>query len=163
MFVFYTNLTNIDLRWSAGELWQIFNVERIGLRWYTSRILTRYEDMPQSPRTPMLCDGWLIDWVRGYASQSAHFKNRWLSRNKPTTLGHLQPASAHSNQPFIQHKKRQNLRQSSRKRGKKVQATFIKSTKSTNQPSNNMDSSAQTFKQKWGAQALRHSLALTWM
>ena len=32
----------------------------------------RYEDMPQSLRTPMLFNGWLIDWVRGHASKSAH-------------------------------------------------------------------------------------------
>ena len=43
--------------------------------------LIEYEEMPQSLgtpfllqslRTPMLFDGWLIDWVRGYASKSAH-------------------------------------------------------------------------------------------
>ena len=41
--------------------------------------LIEYEDMPQSLLTPVLFDGWLIDWVRGYASKSAHSRViRWL-------------------------------------------------------------------------------------
>ena len=34
--------------------------------------LIEYENMTQSLRTPMLFNGWLIDWVREYDSKSAH-------------------------------------------------------------------------------------------
>ena len=41
--------------------------------------LIEYKEMPQSLRTPMLFDGWLIDWVQGNASKSAHSHViRWL-------------------------------------------------------------------------------------
>ena len=53
---------------------------------FSNRRSVQYEGMPQSLRTPMLFDGWLIDWVRGYASKSAHFKNWYFPEtNRPNS------------------------------------------------------------------------------
>ena len=63
--------------------------------------LISYEDMPQSLRTPfllqslctsILLNGWLIDWVRGYASKSAHFKNWYFPEiNRPNPANSSPP------------------------------------------------------------------------
>ena len=72
--------------------------------------LIEYEGMLQGLCISMLFNGWLIDWVRGYASKFAHFKNRYFPE---TTL----PNSADSSLPMgtvivllVKQKWRQNLR-----------------------------------------------------
>ena len=106
--------------------------------------LIEYKDMPQSLRTPMLFDGWLIDWVRGYASKSAHpvFASKSThckDRHFPETN---RPNSANSSLPMdivimlrLKQKWRRNLRWYLTKNGRRVQAAF---TQSINQLLNNM-------------------------
>ena len=87
-----------------------WTVYRINIKQQTREILsnfkekilrTRYEDMPQSLRTSMLFCGWLIDWVQGYASKSAHpvfasksahFENRYFPEtNRPNSANSSLP------------------------------------------------------------------------
>ena len=91
--------------------------------------------------------------VRGYASKSAHFRNRnFPERNRPN--------SAKSSLPMgliiilrIKQKWRPNSRWFSRKM-EKVQATGYP----INQSTTTSEGNAQTLKQNRGAQTLRHTL-----
>ena len=97
--------------------------------------LIEYEDMPQRLSTPMLFDGWLIDWVRGHASVCALWKSI-LPGNKPTKLGQLSLSMGIVIILCIEREWRRNLRWFPTKNGKKCKQRS--SSQSINQPSNNM-------------------------
>ena len=117
---------------------------------------TDYEDLPQSLHTPMLFNDWLIDWLRGFASKSAHphviqWLIDWLStriclkvcalwksilpENEPIKLDQLRPTYAHSNHAPYKTKVKTASKIVFNKRWKKIQTMF---TQSINQPSNYM-------------------------
>ena len=97
--------------------------------------LIEYEDMSQSLRTPMLFDDWLIDWVRGYVSKSAHFKNRYFpEKNRPNSANPSLPMGI----VMILHiktKMKTRIYNGFPKKGKRVYARF---SQSINQSSNSM-------------------------
>ena len=87
-----------------------------------------YEDTPRSLRTPFLLqslrtltlfNGWLIDWLRGYASKSAHFENRSFPETNRPNAANSSPPMGIAIVLCIKRKRRRNLRWFSTKNGKK--------------------------------------------